>query len=303
MFDSDLSRRHFLGQVVDLDLLLCTGFDSERSVLILCHALFLCYIFTQRPMNDRKIEQSDGSCFVLQQLLADSIEKKSDSSRPDIYKALRPCWLSNRVSIARVMAHFPQVSRSLPVATAADLETPCVCARPPDPPMLCRSAAPRAWPLILQPNPSIVFSNSLREWLPDDLHWSAGAWTWTQTWTLPPDQWVVEVLSAPKPQKNVQINCVEFFFEFFLERQNWGLILRTAVSRYQPSPTGLSWYVFGISMVQHATTKDIPAISQISKSLCQCYKGTHGYFFLPFSKTVLPLFKHFAQLGSISPRL
>ena len=63
-----LSRRPFLGQVVDTDLLLCTGFDSEHAVLILCH------IFTQRPMNDRQIERSDGRCFGREQLLAHSME-------------------------------------------------------------------------------------------------------------------------------------------------------------------------------------------------------------------------------------
>ena len=111
LFDSNLSRRPFLGQVVDSDLLLCTGFDSEHAVLFLCH------IFTQRPMNDRKIERSDGRGFGRQQLLANSIEnfisheKKSDSSRPEIYKALKPYWLLNWVSIARVVACFPQASR------------------------------------------------------------------------------------------------------------------------------------------------------------------------------------------------
>ena len=82
--NSNLSRRPFLGQVVDLDLLLCTGFDTEH--------LFLCHILTQRPMTDWKIEQSNGRCFGLQQLLANFIEnfisheKKNPSSRPDIYK-------------------------------------------------------------------------------------------------------------------------------------------------------------------------------------------------------------------------
>ena len=60
---------------------------------------------------------------------------------------------------------------------------------------LCWSAAPRAWQLILQSKPSIAFWNSLMEWLPDDLHCLAawGALTWTQTWTLLPDQQVVKV--------------------------------------------------------------------------------------------------------------
>ena len=48
-------------------------------------------------------------------------------------------------------------------AQAPVLRLPCVCACPSYPPNLCRSAAPRAWPLILQSNPSIVFSNRLRE--------------------------------------------------------------------------------------------------------------------------------------------
>ena len=91
MFYLNLSRRPFLGQVVDWDLLLCTGFDWEHAVLFLCH------FFTQRPMTDRKIERSDGCCFGRQQLLANSTEifisheKKSDSLWPEIYKALKPC--------------------------------------------------------------------------------------------------------------------------------------------------------------------------------------------------------------------
>ena len=67
LFDSNLSRRPFLGQLVDLDLLLCTGFDSEPE------DLFLCHIFTQRPMNDSKSERRDGCCFGQQQLLVDSM--------------------------------------------------------------------------------------------------------------------------------------------------------------------------------------------------------------------------------------
>ena len=48
-------------------------------------------------MSDREIERSDGRCFGQQQILANSIEnfilhedKKSDSSRPEIYKASKP---------------------------------------------------------------------------------------------------------------------------------------------------------------------------------------------------------------------
>ena len=94
---------HFLGQVVDLDLLLCsvcTGFDWELAVLILCH------ILTPRPMTERKIEQSDGRGFCCRWSATTSCQfhrnfhfrfkkilKVARSSPkfillPDIYKAL-----------------------------------------------------------------------------------------------------------------------------------------------------------------------------------------------------------------------
>ena len=161
LFYSNLSRRPFLGQVVDFDLLLCTGFYSEHSVLFLCH------IFTQRPMTGRKIERSKGRCLGRQQLLDNSIEnsfqmvKKSDLSRPVIYKALKPGWLLKWVSIARVVACFPQASPSQP-ATVAELETPCVCARPSNQRKQSRRAAPRAWQLILPSKPSITVWNNVQ---------------------------------------------------------------------------------------------------------------------------------------------
>ena len=68
VFNWNLSRHHFLPQVVNLDLLLCTRFDLEDAVLFLCH------IFTQRPMTDRNIEQSNGHCFGQQHLLTNSIK-------------------------------------------------------------------------------------------------------------------------------------------------------------------------------------------------------------------------------------
>ena len=67
LFDSNLSRLSFLGQVVDLDLLLCTGFDLE-------HFVPWPMSYSQRPRNDWKIERSIGGCIGRQQLLANSIE-------------------------------------------------------------------------------------------------------------------------------------------------------------------------------------------------------------------------------------
>ena len=63
LFNLNLRRCPFLQQVVYSDLLLCTGFNVEHAVLFLRH------IFDQRPMNDRKIEQSYGCYFGWQQLL------------------------------------------------------------------------------------------------------------------------------------------------------------------------------------------------------------------------------------------
>ena len=48
LFYSNLNKALSLdsGQVIDLYLLLCTGSNPEQAVLFLCH------IFTQRPLND-----------------------------------------------------------------------------------------------------------------------------------------------------------------------------------------------------------------------------------------------------------
>ena len=47
-FNRNLNRFPFLGQLtgINLDLLLCTWLDLKNE------DLFLCLIFTQRPMND-----------------------------------------------------------------------------------------------------------------------------------------------------------------------------------------------------------------------------------------------------------
>ena len=45
LFDSNLSKRPFLGQGVHSDLLLCTGLNAEHVILFLCH------IFTHRLMT------------------------------------------------------------------------------------------------------------------------------------------------------------------------------------------------------------------------------------------------------------
>ena len=75
------------------------------------------------------------------------------------------------------------------------------------------------WPLILQSNPSIVFSNSLRERFPDDRHWLARAWTWTWYSNSNSAAWPMGCggFICSETPKQSSINCVEF--ELFLERQ------------------------------------------------------------------------------------
>ena len=51
-----------------MELLLCTGLDKKLE------DVFLCPIFTQRPMKDQKIQQSLERCFGQKQVLAESID-------------------------------------------------------------------------------------------------------------------------------------------------------------------------------------------------------------------------------------
>ena len=115
-----LSRRPFLGQVVDLDLLLCTGFDSDYAVLFPCH------ISTQRPMNDRKIERSYGRGLGLQQLLADSIEisfhmkTKSDSLLALAARILQSIKILLTLELSQYRKSGSMFSSSEPVAARSD---------------------------------------------------------------------------------------------------------------------------------------------------------------------------------------
>ena len=54
--------------LVDVDLVLCTGCDSQHA------DLFPCHMFTQSPINDCKIELSFENGFDLQRVLAQPIE-------------------------------------------------------------------------------------------------------------------------------------------------------------------------------------------------------------------------------------
>ena len=82
----------------------------------------------------------------------------------------------NWVSIVRVVACFPQASLSLPAATAADSETPCVWSLQSDLHKQSWRAAPRAWQLIL-PSEALNLQLPSGTALGEIARWQAGAQT------------------------------------------------------------------------------------------------------------------------------
>ena len=126
------------------------------------------------------------------------------------------------------MTHWKMEWRSLlgSAETAAYLEMPCVCACQPYQSKLCRSVAPRVWPLILQSKAW----NSLREWMRDDRQ---GLKLGLKLELHSLTNWLKRFFLLRSPR----IICVDFeFFSGLLNTQK----LRTAVSQYQPSFTRLS---------------------------------------------------------------
>ena len=156
LFNSNLSRRPFLGQVVDTDLLLCTGFDSEHVVLFLCH------IFTQRPMNDRKIERSDGRGFGRQQLPADSNGHSISNEKKSVVTAryLQSIKTFLTIELSQYRKSGSMFSSSEPVAARSDCRrlgnVLCLCS-PVRPAQAEQESSRRAWPLILPSKPSITY--------------------------------------------------------------------------------------------------------------------------------------------------
>ena len=132
-----------------------TCFFAQDSILNMLFCSYVIFLLRDEWMIER-FSEAMGAALVSNTILF-HMKGKSDSSRPEIYKALKPYWLLNWVSITRVVACFPQASLLQPAATAADSETPCVCARPSNPHKQSRRAAPRAWPLIFPSKPSITF--------------------------------------------------------------------------------------------------------------------------------------------------
>ena len=171
LFYSNLSTRPFLGQEsqdVNLDLLLCTGFDLGQA------ALFLCHIFTQKPFNDRKIERSYGRCAGRQQLLANSIENFSSHEEKKVTHCC-PKFTNHKTFLTLELSQYcksgSMSSSSEPVAACSYCcwlgNTLCLCL-PVQPAQAVPERGPKSSAIDLAVKSSIVFWNSLLEWLPDD---------------------------------------------------------------------------------------------------------------------------------------
>ena len=78
LFDRNLRRRPFFRQVVDLNLLLCKGFDTVLA------DFYWCLIFTERPINDCKIELRNERGSDLLKVLAKFIENSLSRAKKEI---------------------------------------------------------------------------------------------------------------------------------------------------------------------------------------------------------------------------
>ena len=163
-----LSRRPSLGQAVWADAL-----SSDRS---------------ERPMNDCKIDRSDGCSFGLQQLLAhhgilwefyfQSVVTTRYLQSIKTFLTVKLSQDSKRGNTPEVSC-FPQASLSLPSATTADSKMPWPAQAVPERspkssswPMGCKKTWPmgQAWPMgcirfYLLRNPKIKFNKLCGVWI------------------------------------------------------------------------------------------------------------------------------------------
>ena len=160
-------------------------------------------------MNDCKIEQSDGRCLGWQHCLNNFSPIPMEIPFPTWTIFVTARYLQSiktflTVELSQYSKSGSTFSSSEPVVASRDCSrlgySLCLClpVRPAQtvlehcPKSLAIDFAVKTFDCLLE-QPSGVIAR-----------WPAGARTWTQTWTLPPDQWVVVVLSAPKPQNKVQ---------------------------------------------------------------------------------------------------
>ena len=145
----NLSRNHVHGQVVDLALLLCTKHDSEHTLRPSRFVPIPSY-YDQRRLNhsmSAALVSKTKSIYISfahkNQLLFEGCHY--DFQTDSILRELQPRYKSKLVT------------------AQSNCRWPCLCPCWSKPSKLCKNAASRAPPLILNRNPSIVFRNSLWE--------------------------------------------------------------------------------------------------------------------------------------------
>ena len=159
-------------------------------------------------MTDRKIERSNGHSFGWQQLLANSIKtfisqvKKKWLVAAQNLQSIKPCWLLNWISTARVVAWLPQASQQQlmptqkhPVFVLASQGVQLAQA--------VQESCPKSFDYLLE---------QPLEQLPDDRQ-GLKLQTWTQTWSLLRQCCLTNKLWRFYCLPKHNINCVEF--EFF----------------------------------------------------------------------------------------
>ena len=217
----------FLGQVFDLDLLLCTGFNSENA------DLFQCPFSTQRPINDRKIEQSKEQWALLWFAYKFSqTPSKISFHINSVVTAQNLQRIQTFFKLNQYCKSGGTFSSSDPVEASEDyhlLWNALICARPSDPQKLCQSAAPtwppRARPLIFQSKLSISLWNSLLEWFPDDRQ---GLKLGLKNVILQSDHWVQDVKVWSDPIIPISLNAESQF-------QTIGIWYSTIWSMWRPA--------------------------------------------------------------------
>ena len=209
LFDLNLSKHPFLGQVVNLDLLLCTGFDELHAELFPC-------LFFHLEINEWSKDWEKR--WVLLLLVTSSWEihrnsnstkEQNPSSMPKIYKALKlfDAWTklvlplswyhkSDSTFLQRACSKLQRLQQTKKRSLFVLAVRPAQAVQERCPKSLAIDFAIKTFNCL-----PIVFWNSLWEWWPDYLH--GLEMRLKLKWTLQPDQRVVTVLSAQEPLKNL----------------------------------------------------------------------------------------------------
>ena len=144
LFNSNLSRHPFLRQVVNLDLLLC------RIRFGTCDFAPMSYFYSET--NDSSQDWAKRWALLWSATTSRWFHRNFHFTLKKKWVVAARYLQSIKTFLAVELSQYRKsgstFSSSEPAATAADSETPCVCARPSNPPKLCWSAAPRAWLLI-----------------------------------------------------------------------------------------------------------------------------------------------------------